>query len=338
MSELVLPLHDQIRRVLLEAQSSVSRAVNTAMVHAYFEIGRLIVEDEQHGHARAEYGEKTLVLLSDRLTAEFGRGFSRQNLQSMKQFYQSFQNCQTLSSKLSWSHYTLLMRLDDEQARDFYIKEAEAENWSVRELDRQIGSLLFERLALSRNKVEIKALAEQGQILESPRDAIKDPYILEFLGLPEQAAYSEKDLETALLNNLQSFLLELDKGFTFIARQKRITLDAEHFYIDLAFYNRLLRCFVLIDLKIGKLTHRDLGQMQMYVNFYDREVKTDDETPTIGIILCRDKKETIARYTLPEDNTQIFASKYKLYLPTEDELIREVDEVAKRLEDERAGR
>ena len=332
MSELTLPLYDHIRRVLLEAQSSVSRAVNTAMVHAYFEIGRLIVEDEQHGKARAEYGEETLKMLSERLAAEFGRGFSRQNLQNMKQFYMSFQNCQTLSSKLSWSHYTLLMRLDDEQARDFYIKEAEAENWSVRELDRQINSLFFERLALSRNKVEIKALAEQGQILKSPRDAIKDPYILEFLGLPEQAAYSEKDLETALLNNLQSFLLELGKGFSFVARQKRITLDAEHFYIDLAFYNRLLRCFVLIDLKIGKLTHRDLGQMQMYVNFYDREVRTDDENPTIGIILCRDKKETIARYTLPEDNTQIFASKYKLYLPTEDELIREVDEVAKLLE------
>ena len=332
MSELALPLYDRIRQVLLEAQSSVSRAVNTAMVHAYFEIGRLIIDDEQHGRARAEYGEETLKLLSERLTVEFGRGFSRQNLQNMKQFYQSFQNCQTLSSKLSWSHYTLLMRLDDKQARDFYIKEAEAENWSVRELDRQIGSLLFERLTLSRNKVEIKALAEQGQILESPRDAIKDPYILEFLGLPEQAAYSEKDMETALLNNLQSFLLELGKGFAFVARQKRITLDAEHFYIDLAFYNRLLRCFVLIDLKIGKLTHRDLGQMQMYVNFYDREVMTDDENPTIGIILCRDKKETIARYTLPEDNTQIFASKYKLYLPTEDELIREVDEVAKRLE------
>ena len=235
------------------------------------------------------------------------------NLRNMRTFYLTFRNRQTLSAKLSWSHYTLLMRLDDEQARDFYIKEAEAENWSVRELDRQINSLLFERLALSRNKVEIKALAEQGQILESPRDAIKDPYILEFLGLPEQAAYSEKDLETALLNNLQSFLLELGKGFAFVARQKRITLDAEHFYIDLAFYNRLLRCFVLIDLKIGKLTHRDLGQMQMYVNFYDREVRTDDENPTIGIVLCRDKKETIARYTLPEDNTQIFASKYKLY-------------------------
>ena len=332
MSESALPLHDQIRRVLLEAQSSVSRAVNTAMVHAYFEIGRLIVDDEQHGRARAEYGEETLKMLSERLTAEFGRGFSMRNLRNMRTFYLTFRNRQTLSAKLSWSHYTLLMRLDDEQARDFYIKEAEAENWSVRELDRQIGSLLFERLALSRNKVEIKALAEQGQILESPRDAIKDPYILEFLGLPEQAAYSEKDLETALLNNLQSFLLELGKGFAFVARQKRITLDAEHFYIDLAFYNRLLRCFVLIDLKIGKLTHPDMGQMQMYVNFYDRDVRTDDENQTIGIILCRDKKETIARYTLPEDNTQIFASKYKLYLPTEDELIREVDEVAKRLE------
>ena len=332
MSELTLPLHDPIRRVLLEAQSSVSRAVNTAMVHAYFEIGRLIVEDEQHGKARAGYGAETLKMLSERLMAEFGRGFSMRNLRNMRTFYLTFRNRQTLSARLSWSHYTLLMRLDDEQARDFYIKEAESENWSVRELDRQINSLLFERLALSRDKVQIKALAEQGQILESPRDAIKDPYILEFLGLPEQAAYSEKDLETALLNNLQSFLLELGKGFSFVARQKRITLDAEHFYIDLAFYNRLLRCFVLIDLKIGKLTHRDLGQMQMYVNFYDREVKTGDENPTIGIILCRDKKETIARYTLPEDNTQIFASKYKLYLPTEDELIREVDDVAKRLE------
>lgn len=332
MSELALPLYGRIRRVLLEAQSSVSHAVNMAMVHAYFEIGHLIVEDEQQGKARAGYGEGTLKMLSERLMAEFGRGFSMRNLRNMRTFYLTFRNRQTLSARLSWSHYTLLMRLDDEQARDFYIKEIEAENWSVRELDRQINSLLFERLALSRNRAEIKALAEQGQILESPRDAIKDPYILEFLGLPEQAAYSEKDLETALLNNLQSFLLELGKGFAFVARQKRITLDAEHFYIDLAFYNRLLRCFVLIDLKIGKLTHRDLGQMQMYVNFYDREVKTGDENRTIGIILCRDKKETIARYTLPEDNTQIFASKYKLYLPTEDELIKEVDEVAKRLE------
>lgn len=325
-------LYDQIRRVLLDAQRSVSHAVNTAMVHAYFEVGRLIVEDEQHGKARAEYGKETLIDLSKRLTFEFGKGFSRQNLQNMKQFYISFQNCQTVSGKLSWSHYTLVMRLDNEQARNFYLKEAESENWSVRELDRQINSLLFERLALSRNKEKVKALSEHGQILESPRDLIKDPYVLEFLGLHEQAAYTEKELETALIDNLQGFLLELGKGFTFVARQKRITLDADHFYVDLVFYNRLIHSFILIDLKIGKLTHQDLGQMQMYVNYFDREVRAKDEEKTIGIILCHDKKETIARYTLPENNTRIFASKYKLYLPTEDELIREVDEVAKRLE------
>ena len=212
------PLYDQIRQVLLEAQSGVSRAVNTAMVRAYFEIGRLIVEDEQHGEVRAEYGKETLAQLSKRLTAEFGRGFSRQNLQNMKQFYLGFQNCQTLSGKLSWSHYSLIMRIDNEQARDFYVKEVESENWSVRELDRQINALLFERLALSRNKAEVKALAEHGQVLDSPRDVIKDPYVLEFLGLPEQIAYSEKDIETALIDNLQGFLLELGKGFTFVAR------------------------------------------------------------------------------------------------------------------------
>ena len=325
-------LYDQIRRVLLDSQRNVSHAVNTAMVHAYFEVGRLIVEHEQHGETRAEYGKETLTHLSKRLTSEFGRGFSRQNLQNMKQFYLCFQNCHTLSGKLSWSHYILLMRLDDEQARKFYLREVETENWSVRELDRQINSLLFERLALSRDKKQVKALTEQGQILESPRDLIKDPYVLEFLGLQEQTAYTEKDLETALIDNLQSFLLELGKGFTFVARQKRITLDAEHFYVDLVFYNRLIHSFVLIDLKIGKLRHQDLGQMQMYVNYFDREVRAKDEERTIGIILCHDKKETIARYTLPENNTQIFASKYKLYLPTEDELIREVDEVAKKLE------
>jgi len=325
-------LYDQIRQVLLDAQRSVSHAVNIAMVHAYFEVGRLIVEDEQHGEARAGYGEEILMGLSRKLISEFGKGFSVRNLRNMRTFYLTFKNRQTLSAKLSWSHYTLAMRLDNEQARKFYLKEAESENWSVRELDRQINSLLFERLALSRNKEKVMALSEQGQILESPRDLVKDPYVLEFLGLHEQAAYTEKELEIALIDNLQSFLLELGKGFTFVARQKRITLDAEHFYVDLVFYNRLIHSFVLIDLKIGKLTHQDLGQMQMYVNYFDREVRAKDEERTIGIILCHDKKETIARYTLPENNTQIFASKYKLYLPTEDELVREVDEVAKRLE------
>ncbi|MBU4077886.1 MAG: DUF1016 family protein [Euryarchaeota archaeon] len=325
-------LYDQIRRVLLDAQRSVSHAVNIAMVHAYFEVGRLIVEDEQHGEARAEYGEETLMALSRKLLTEFGKGFSVRNLRNMRTFYIAFKNRQTLSAKLSWSHYTLVMRLDNEQARNFYLKEAESENWSVRELDRQINSLLFERLALSRNKEKVKALSEKGQLLESPRDLVKDPYVLEFLGLHEQAEYTEKELESALIDNLQSFLLELGKGFTFVARQKRITLDADHFYVDLVFYNRLIHSFVLIDLKIGKLTHQDLGQMQMYVNYFDREVRAKDEERTIGIILCHDKKETIVRYTLPENNTRIFASKYKLYLPTEDELVREVDEVAKRLE------
>lgn len=325
-------MYDQIRQVLLDAQKSVLHAVNTAMVYAYFEVGRLIVEDEQHGMARAGYGEETLIDLSGKLITEFGRGFSVRNLRNMRTFYITFKNRQTLSAKLSWSHYTLLMRLDNEQARKFYLKEVEVENWSVRELDRQINSLLFERLALSRDKKQLIDLAAQGQILESPRDMVKDPYVLEFLGLHEQTVYTEKELETTLIDNLQSFLLELGKGFTFVARQKRMTLDAEHFYVDLVFYNRLLRCFVLIDLKIGKLRHQDLGQMQMYVNYFDREVRSKDEERTIGIILCHDKKETIARYTLPEDNTQIFASKYKLYLPTEDELIKEVDEVAKKLE------
>lgn len=325
-------LYSQIRQILLDAQNTVARAVNLVMVQAYFEIGRLIVEEEQHGETRARYGEETLAALSRRLKAEFGDGFSVRNLRNMRTFYVTFKNRQTLSAKLSWSHYLLLMRLDDEQARNFYLKEAEAENWSVRELERQINSLLFERLALSRDKAQVKALSEKGHILESPRDLVKDPYVLEFLGLQEQATYTEKELETALIDNLQSFILELGKGFTFVSRQNRITLEAEHFYIDLVFYNRLLHCFVLIDLKIGKLTHQDLGQMQMYVNYYDREVRAKDEERTIGIILCHDKRETIARYTLPENNTQIFASKYKLYLPTEDELIREVDEVAKRLE------
>ncbi|MCK4615148.1 MAG: DUF1016 family protein [Thermoplasmata archaeon] len=332
--DIELPLYIRIRQILLDARKHVVRAVNTAMVHTYFEIGRAIVEDEQKGESRAEYGRRTLAALSVRLSEEFGRGFSRQNLQNMKQFYLCFRNCQTLSGKLSWSHYLLLMRLDDKQARGFYLKDAESENWSVRELERQINSMLFERLSLSRDKDEVRLLSEKGQIIESPEDIIKDPYVLEFLGLPEKAAYTENELETALIDRLQDFLLELGKGFTFVARQKRITLDGEHFYIDLVFYNRLLRCFVLVDLKIGKLTHQDLGQIQMYVHYYDRVMKTDEESPTIGIVLCRDKKETVVRYTLPEDNRQIFASKYQLYLPTEEELVRRMEQLVPRLEAE----
>lgn len=331
MGKIKVQLYQKIREILLVARGSVIQSINSAMVRAYFGIGKLIVENEQQGEKRAEYGKETLENLAARLTEEFGKGFSRPNLQNMKQFYLCFKNCQTLSSKLSWSQYLILTRVDNEQARYFYMKEAESENWSVRELARQVDSLLFERLSLSRNKKGVKALAEKGQIIEQPRDVIKDPYVLEFLNIPEQAIYSEKELEGALIDNLQNFLLELGKGFTFVARQKRITLDAEHFYIDLVFYHRLLKCFVLIDLKIGKLTHQDLGQMQMYVNYFDRKVKTSEENNTIGLVLCRDKKETIARFTLPEDNEQIFATKYQLYLPSESELIREVNEITKQL-------
>jgi predicted nuclease of restriction endonuclease-like (RecB) superfamily len=331
MKEISIQLYQKIRDILHEARQSVARSINSAMVYAYFEIGKLIIENEQHGKKRAKYGQETLENLAVKLTDDFGKGFSRQNLQNMKQFYLCFKNCQTLSGKLSWSQYLLLTRVDNEQARYFYMKEAEAENWSVRELARQVDSLLFERLTLSRNKKEGKLLAEKGHIVEKPRDVIKDPYVLEFLGLPERSVYSEKELETALIDNLQSFLLELGKGFTFVARQKRITLDAEHFYIDLVFYHRLLKCFVIIDLKIGKLSHQDIGQMQMYVNYFDRTVKSPEENNTIGLILCRDKKETIARFTLPKDNRQIFATKYQLYLPSESELIQEVDEVARQL-------
>jgi len=330
MKKPAVQLYSKIRNILLEARISAIRSINSEMVFAYFEIGKIIVQYEQKGKERAEYGKEVLERLSKKLINEFGKGFSRQNLQNMKQFYLCFRNCQTLSSKLSWSQYVLLTRINNEQSRYFYMKEAESENWSVRELERQIDSMLFERLALSRNKKGIKALAKRGHILENPKDIIKDPYVLEFLNISEKSIYSEKKIETALINNLQAFLLELGKGFTFVARQKRITLDAENFYIDLVFYNRLLNCFVLIDLKIGKLSHQDLGQMQMYVNFYDREIKTTAENKTIGIVLCRDKKETIARFTLPKDNMQIFATKYQLYLPTEKELVNEVNQITKK--------
>ncbi len=294
------------------------------------------MENEQKGKHRAKYGEETLEKLTQKLTNEIGKGFSRQNLQNMKQFYICFKNCQTLSSKLSWSQYLQLARIDDERARYFYMKEAESENWSVRELSRQINSMLFERLALSRDKKGIRKLAERGHLVREPQDLIKDPYVLEFLGIPEKTVYSEKELETALIDNLQKFLLELGKGFAFVARQKRITLDSEHFYIDLVFYHSILKCFVIIDLKIGKLTHQDLGQMQMYVNYFDREVKSLEENNTIGIILCRDKKETIARFTLPKENKQIFASKYQLYLPSASELINGVNGISNQLKDRKA--
>ena len=292
------------------------------MVKTYFEIGRLIVEDEQKGFERAEYGKETLKNLSVRLTKEFGKGFSATNLKQMKNFYLAYKISQTVSDqfKLSWSHYLVLMRMENLNERNFYEIEAINNNWSLRELKRQFNSALYERLVLSKNKEKVKELALKGQVIEKPSDVVKDPYILEFLGLEEKPNYSENDLETEIINKLEMFLLELGKGFTFVGRQVRFTFDEKHFRVDLVFYNRILRCFVLIDLKIGEVTHQDIGQMQMYVNYYDRIVKLPEENKTIGIIICREKNDTLVKMTLPQDNEQIFASKYEMILPSKEEI------------------
>ena len=317
-------LYNKIACLLEEARRKVASAVNIAMVYTYFEIGRIIVEDEQNGNSRAEYGKEVLKSLSERLTRKFGKGFSVTNLKQMRDFYQSYSIRQTLSDQfyLSWSHYLFLMRIDNKAERDFYEKEAENSNWSLRELKRQFDSSLYERLALSKDKDEVKKLSAQGIIIEKPADIVKDPYILEFLGLPEQASYSESELEQKLINKLESFLLELGKGYTFVGRQVRLTFDEKHFYVDLVFYNRILQCFVLIDLKIGEISHQDLGQMQMYVNYYDRFVKLEHENKTIGIVLCKKKNDALVEITLPEENKQIFASKYQTVLPDKQTLTR----------------
>ena len=330
-------LSKKISDLLNEARKRVLQTVNHTMVLTYFEIGRMIVEEEQNGKERADYGKQLLSELSNSLNKEFGKGFSITNLQQMRQFYFVYSKQQTLSVKsekgqiesnefkLSWSHYLKLMRIDDELERKFYEIETFKNNWSLRELDRQYNSALFTRLALSKNKSEILKLAEQGQVIEKPQDAIKDPYVLEFIGLPEQNTYSESDLEQKLIDKLEHFLLELGTGFTFVARQNRISFDDKHFRIDLVFYNRILRCFVLIDLKVGELKHQDIGQMQMYVNYYDRKVKLEDENKTIGIILCQNKSEAVVEFTLPENNTQIYASKYLTVLPSKETLIKLIE-------------
>ena len=316
--------YERIRAILSEARARAYRAINTAMVVAYWEIGRVIVEEEQQGQQRAEYGQALVAELSSRLKSEFGKGFDPSNLAKMRAFYLTYPILDAVRPKLSWTHYRLLLQVEKPEARAFYEVEAVNSNWSTRELDRQIHSLLFERLALSRDREGVLALAEKGHEIQQPGDLIKDPYVLEFTGLPQSERYLESDLEQGLIGKLREFLLELGKGFAFMARQQRITIDGQHYWIDLVFYNRLTRSFVLIDLKVGSLTHQDLGQMQMYVNYYQREVTAADENPPIGIVLCTDKSEAVVRYTLPEDNQQIFASRYKLYLPTETELAAEL--------------
>lgn len=319
-------IHD-ISDILRQAQANAYRNINKAMVQAYWLVGKRIVEENQQGEAKAAYGKSIIKNISQALQAEFGKGFSERNLENMRAFYLQYPISQTVSAEfqapnfeLSWSHYQTLLRIENQQERAFYEIEAAQNNWSLRELKRQYDSALYLRLALSTEKKEILKLAQQGQRISTPQDAIKDPYILEFLQLQQHYKYSENDLENALIDKLEHFLLELGKGFTFVARQKRISFDERHFYIDLVFYNRLLRCFVLIDLKIGDLKHQDLGQIQMYVNYYDRFVKLDEENKTIGIVLCRDKSETLVEMTLPEDNQQIFASRYQTILPSKQQL------------------
>lgn len=316
-----------ISHILRQAQQSVYRSINQAMVQAYWRVGRRIVEEEQQGEAKAAYGKGIIKSLSAALQQEFGKGFSVDNLENMRRFYIAYPISETASRisetpdfQLSWSHYQVLLRIENKEERAFYEIEAARNNWSLRELKRQFDSALYLRLALSTDKAGLRKLSQEGQVIQSPQDAVKDPYILEFLRLKEQYRYTENDLENALIDKLEHFLLELGKGFTFVARQKRISFDERHFYIDLVFYNRLLRCFVLIDLKIGDLKHQDLGQMQMYVNYYDRFVKLEEENKTIGIVLCQDKSETLVEITLPEDNQQIFASRYQTVLPSKEEL------------------
>ena len=325
-------IYEEIKNLLTSARENIVSNVNSTMTKTYFLIGKRIVEEEQNGNERAEYGEELIKNLSLRLSKEFGKGFSKTNLKQMKSFYLAYGKGQTVSDqfKLSWSHYLILMRIENINERNFYEIESIENNWSLRELRRQIDSALYERLVLSIDKEKIKLLSLKGQILEKPEDVVKDPYVLKFLGLEEKSDYSENELETAIINNLEKFIMELGKGFLFQGRQVRFTFDEEHYFVDLIFYNRLLKCFVLIDLKIGKLKHQDLGQMQMYVNYYDRFVKLPDENKTIGIIICKEKNDTLVRMTLPEDNQQIFASRYMTVLPSKEDLKKIIDETDKK--------
>ena len=342
-------LFRRVAELIEQSRQHVKTAVNTAMVYTYYNVGRYIVEDEQQGERRAQYGKAVLKDLSARLTERFGKGWTEANLKLFRRFFLVYSNSvntvypiqnrfvnQRLSNPkseersitktmvssdvfvpkftLSWSHYIILMRIEDPNARSFYEIECAQQQWSVRQLSRQVGSSLYERLALSRNKDEVMQLATEGQAVEKPADIIKDPLTLEFLGLKPDAVYSESKLENAIIGKMQQFLLELGKGFLFEARQKRFTFDEQHFFVDLVFYNRLLQCYVLIDLKTDRLTHQDLGQMQMYVNYYDRHVKQDFEKPTIGILLCESKNDSLVELTLPKD-ANIYASAYQLYLP-----------------------
>ncbi len=316
-------LADAIATQIEQARGQLRQAVNSIMVQSYWEIGRLIVEDEQQGESRAEYGKQQLQQLSQQLTERLGKGFDITNLRKMRTFYQAFPIRDALRLELSWTHYRTLLRIDNPQARDWYLHEAITQSWSARALERQIGTLYYERLLASQNKalVEQEAQSNTQPLAETAKDYLRDPYILDFLNLQDKT-YQESELEQAIISNLQQFLLELGKGFAFVERQQRIRFDDEDFYIDLVFYNFKLKCFLLVDLKLGKLKHQDVGQMDTYVRLYDEQRKGSDDNPTIGLVLCSEKSEAVVKYSVLADQTQLFAARY---LPTEEELKRELE-------------
>ncbi len=333
----IFPIVKEIRTILDTARSNVAHQVNNELLCSYWNIGRIICEYEQSDSARADYGKQTLRALSKELTKEFGKGFSVSNIQFMRRFYQTYQIQQTASVKLSWSHYCELLSISDADKRSFYEKEAAKSNWSVRELKRQIESSLFERLILSRgdaNKEQVLALALHGNEISSPADIIRDPYVFEFLGLPEDKPMMESDLEKALVQHIEKFLLELGRGFMFVGTQQRVTLNNNHYYVDMVFYNKIIRAYVLIELKTTKLTPEAAGQINMYLNYYAAEVNDSDDNPPIGIILCTEKDSITAEYALGGLSNNIFASRYVLYMPDKEQLIKQVEAVLKKWHDE----
>ena len=330
----ITTLYDDIRAIIINTRNTIYKAVNTGILEANWKIGRRIVVEEQAGASRAEYGQRVINDLAEKLSVEFGRGFDARELRRYRQFYLLFPKWDALRPELTWTHYRTLIRVENERARLYYMNEAALQNWSTRALDSQIERLTYERILSSQNQLIVKeaedAASRQAQL--TPADIIKDPYVLDFLGLPSGVNFYEKDLEKALIDNLQQFLLELGRGFSFVSRQYRFKTDNENYYVDLVFYNFILKCFVLIDLKVGKLTYQDIGQMDFYTRYFEENIRTETDNPTIGIVLCTERDNTIVKYSVMNDSNQLFASKYKLYLPTEEELINELETSRKQIE------
>ncbi|KAB1061467.1 PDDEXK nuclease domain-containing protein [Salibacter halophilus] len=329
-------LYDDIRKVIEQARSKAYRAVNQAMVKAYWHIGRLIVEEEQKGEERAEYGKELIKQLAEKLTGEYGKGFTPTNLKYMRQFYNTFEKSHAVRGQLSWTHYRLLLKVEEEEARDFYLKEAVENNWSTRTLNRQIGNLYYQRMLMSKDKSPVRQESSEKQESFKAKDIIKDPYVLDFLELEDNTHFRESELEQAIIDKLQDFLLELGKGFAFVDRQYRLTAGPEnHFYADLVFYNYILKCFLVIDLKTKPLKHQDIGQMDMYVRYFEDKVRQENDNPTIGLILCTEKNNTIVKYSVLNESKQLFASEYKTYMPSEKQLKEELERERELAEQER---